>query len=186
VVLCGRQVGRKAVVCDIRSGQWTALQLAHTILEMSLLHRPMRVLIEGTAASTFFIDYLKVIAKDKGITLNIEPLKVSNNKDAKRLRISAVAGSIKTGRCAFLAGLPGWAALVQQFCEFPKGRHDDEIDTVAMMVQFYSTQTANFDPFPTQQLPFFLQRPGIDYGLEQKIVQNDGLTGWNPIPKAIF
>jgi hypothetical protein len=53
-------------------------------------------------------------------------------------------------------------------------------------VQFYSTQTANFDPFPTQQLPFFLQRPGIDYGLEQKIVQNDGLTGWNPIPKAIF
>src|SRR5579859_2217423 len=82
VVLCARQVGRKAVVCDLRSGQWTALQLAHTILEMALAHRPMRVLVEGTAASTFFIDYLKVIAKDKGVVLPIEPMKVSNNKDA--------------------------------------------------------------------------------------------------------
>lgn len=185
VVLCARQVGRAAVVCDLRSGQWPALQIAHTILEMALVHRPLRVLIEGTASSTFFIDYLKVIAKDKGVILNIEPIKVSNNKDAKRLRISAVSGAIKTGRCAFLAGLPGWSALVQQFCEFPKGRHDDEIDTVAMMVQFYSGQTALYDPFPTQNLPFFLRQPGIDYGLEQKIVLNDDF-GMTPIPEPSF
>lgn len=185
VVICARQVGKKAVVCDIRSGQWTALQMVHSILEMALVHRPMKVLIEGTAAATFFIDYLKVIVKDKGVVLNVEPLKVSNNKDAKRLRISAVAGAIKTGRCAFLAGLPGWANLVQQFCEFPKGRHDDEIDTISMMVQFYSTQTALYDPFPTQHLPFFLRQPGIDYSLEQKIVQTD-YQDWNAIPEPSF
>ena len=186
VVLCARQVGRKAVVCDLRSGQWTALQLAHTILELALVHRPMRVLIEGTAASTFFIDYLKVIAKDKGVVLPIEPMKVSNNKDAKRLRISAVAGAIKTGRCAFLAGLPGWADLVQQFCEFPKGRHDDEIDTVSMMVQFYSNQTATYDPFPTQNLPFFLRQAGVDYSLESQIVPKDDSAVFFAIPEPTF
>ena len=185
VVLCARQMGRKAVVCDPRSGQWTALQIAHTILEMILAHRPIRVFIEGTASSTFFIDYLKVIAKDKGIVVPVEPLKVSNNKDAKRLRISAVAGAIKTGRCAFLAGLPGWPALVRQFCEFPKGRHDDEIDTVSLAVSFYSTQTATFDPFPAQNLPFFLRQAGVDYGLEQKIVQTDD-QAWTAIPEPSF
>jgi len=173
-------------VCDLRSGQWTALQIAHTVLEMVLVHRPAKVLIEGTAASTFFIDYLKVIAKDRGIVLNIEPMKVSNNKDAKRLRISAVAGAIKTGRCAFLAGLPGWAALVQQFCEFPKGRHDDEIDTVAMMVQFYSNQVATYDPFPTQNLPFFLRQPGIDYSLETQLVPRDDSASFFAIPEPSF
>jgi predicted phage terminase large subunit-like protein len=152
---------------------------------MALVHRPKWVLIEGTASSTFFIDYLKVIAKDKNIVLDIQPMKVSNNKDAKRLRISAVAGAIKSGRCAFLAGLPGWAALVQQFCEFPKGRHDDEIDTVAMMVQFYSNQTALYDPLPTQNLPFFLRQAGVDYGLEQRIVQNDD-QAWTAIPEPSF
>lgn len=186
VVICARQAGRKGVVCDLRSGQWTALQIAHNILEMSLVHRPLKVLIEGTSASTFFIDYLKMIAKDKGIVLNVEQLKVSNNKDAKRLRISAVAGAIKTGRCAFLAGLPGWANLVQQFVEFPKGRHDDEIDTVSMMVQFYSGQTALYDPFPTQNLPFFLRQAGVDYGLEQQLVRTEDTGSWTPIPEPSF
>lgn len=186
VVLCARQVGRRGVVCDLRSGQWTALQVAHTILEMALVHRPIRVLIEGTAASTFFIDYLKVIAKDKGMSLAIEPLKVSNNKDAKRLRISAVAGAIKTGRCAFLAGLPGWANLVQQFCQFPKGRHDDEIDAVSFMVQFYSGQVANFDAFPTQQLPWFLRQPNVDFSFEQKLVETFDQNAWTPVPEPSF
>jgi predicted phage terminase large subunit-like protein len=185
VVVCTRQVGGKAVVCDLRSGQWTALQIAEAVIDMAIRQRPIRVLIEGTASSTFFIDYLKVIAKDKAIVLNIEPLKVTNNKDAKRLRISAVAGAIRTGRCAFLAGLPGWADLVQEFCEFPKGRHDDKIDTIGMAVSFYSNQTALYDPLPTQNLPFFLRQAGIDYGLEQKLVLNDE-QAWNVIPEPSF
>lgn len=186
VVLVSRQVGRKGVVCDLRSGVWTSLQIAHSILELCLVHRPFKLFIEDTAAGTFFIDYLKVIAKDKGLILNIEPLKVSNNKDAKRLRISAVAGAIKTGRCGFLAGLPGWKELVEQFKEFPKGRHDDEIDAVALMVQFYNGQIATFDPFPTANLPFFLRQAGVDYGLEQQIVPTDDSAAFFAIPEPSF
>jgi predicted phage terminase large subunit-like protein len=175
VVLCGRQINGAPAVTDLRSGQWTTLQIAQSILEMALLHRPAKVLVEGAAGSTYFIDYVNMIAKDKGIALFVEPLKVSNQKDAKYLRISAVEGAIKTGRLKFMANLPGWNDLVQQFVEFPRGRHDDEIDTVSMLVQFYSNQISNFEPI-NPRLPFFLQRPGIDYGLETKIVQSPADT----------
>jgi hypothetical protein len=186
VVVCGRQIGRKAVVCDINGGQWSTLQIAHAILEMCLKHRPLKVFIEGTPASTYFIDYLKVIGKDKNFAVPVEALKVSNNKGAKFLRIGAVEGAIKTGRLGFLVGLPGWTELVQQFCEFPKGRHDDEIDTIGMLVQYYSNQTAAYDPFPTARLPFFLLQPGKDFSLESQIVRPEDAEAQILIPEASF
>jgi predicted phage terminase large subunit-like protein len=186
VVVCGRQVAGRPTVCDIRSGQWSTLQIAQNILELALIHRPIRVLIEGSPGSTFFTDYLRMIAQDKGISLAIDKIKVANNKCAKYLRIAAIEGAIKTGRLLFLAGLPGWADLVQQFVEFPKGKHDDEIDTISLMVQFFSGQLALTDMSPTANLPFFLRQPGVDYGLEQQILRPQDSDALAPTPEAIF
>ena len=186
VVLCGRQINNCPTVCDLRSGHWSTLQIANNVLEQALLHRPIKVLIEGSPGSTYFIDYLRMIAKDKGIQLLIEPIKVSNSKGAKHLRIAAIEGAIKTRRLAFLPNLPNWPALVEQFTQFPKSRHDDEIDTISLMVQFYSGQISNYE-VPAVNLPFFLQRPGIDYGLEQQIVvRADDQDSLIPCPEAIF
>ncbi len=171
VVICCRSVNGIPTITDIRSGRWTTLAIAENIIEMALKHRPLKVLIEGAAGAPYFIDYLKMVAKDKALVLNVETLKVSNQKGAKSLRISAVAGAIKTNRLKFLAGLTGWAELVEQFIQWPRGRHDDEIDTVSMAVQFFSGQISNFEPVPPARLPFFLLRPGVDYSLESKIVQ---------------
>jgi len=186
VVVCGRTVAGSPTVCDIRSGQWSTLQIAQNILELALIHRPIRVLIEGSPGSTFFIEYLKMIAQDKGISLQTDKIKVTNNKGAKYLRIAAIEGAIKTGRLKFLAGLPGWADLVQQFVEFPKGKHDDEIDTIALMLQFFSGQLALTDMSPTANLPFFLRQPGVDYGLETQILRPQDSDALAPIPEAIF
>ena len=54
-----------------------------------------------------------------------------------------------------------------------------------MMVQFYSGQTALYDPFPTANLPFFLRQAGTDYGLEQILAQTDE-QNWNAIPEPSF
>jgi predicted phage terminase large subunit-like protein len=186
VIVCGRQRGGVPTVCDIRSGQWSTLQIAQNILEMSVLHRPLRVLIEGSQGSTFFTDYLVMIAKDKGISLPVEKIKVSNNKGAKYLRIAAIEGAIKQGRLRFLAALPGWADLVQQFVEFPKGKHDDEIDTISLMLQFYSGQLALTNTAPTANLPFFLRTPGVDYGLETQIVNPQDAEALAFCPEPIF
>ena len=156
-------------VRDIRSGLYSPLQFAHVILEAALLHRPQRILIEGTAAGHYFIEYLRVIANSKGMLLNISDIKVKNHKDAKRLRISALEAPLKSGRLFFLAGLPGWTDLVQQFCEFPRGAHDDEIDTISLMAQHYQYQQQGFRALNPPSLPFFLRTAGVDYATERPI-----------------
>ena len=190
VVVCGRTVGGIPTVCDIRSGQWPTLDIATNIIEMAISHRPLRVMIEGSPGSTYFIDYLKMIAKDRGVILNVDKLKTTNNKGAKHLRISAVAGAIKSGRLKFLTDCcpgkpkgPTWTDLVQQFVEFPKGLHDDEIDTIALMVQFYSGHIS-LEPLNDSNLPFFLRQPGVDFSFESRMSsQTDDLVY---APEPIF
>lgn len=187
VVLCGRQVGGVPTVTDISSGLWSTIEIAEHIIAMALKHRPIRVLIEGSPGSTFFIDYLIMIGKSRPdpIILNVEKIKVTNNKGAKYLRIAAIQGALKLGRLRFLAGLPGWAEMVQQFIEYPKGKHDDEIDAVSLMLQFFSGHLALSNP-PAVNLPFFLQQPGVHYGLEQQIVRPQDSEGLIAIPEATF
>jgi predicted phage terminase large subunit-like protein len=142
VVLCGRMDGMgQMYVTDLRAGRFSPMQLAHATLEMALLHRPNSVRIEGTAAGNYFIEYLRMIAAGKGMVLYIEPIRVNNTKDAKHLRIASLEGVIKARRLFFLTGLPGWEDIVEQFTTFPRGRHDDEIDTISLMVQFYTANT---------------------------------------------
>lgn len=171
VCLCGRQdVNGNKYVCDIKSGHNSPMQLAHIILDMALQYRPLKACIEGTAAGNYFVEYLRVIANEKGIALPVETIKVRNNKDAKKLRISALEGPLKAGKLFFLANLPGWTDIVEQFTTFPRGRHDDEIDTISLMNQYYDSQSQGFRSFESPGLPFFLRAPGVDYFQEIPIV----------------
>lgn len=170
VVVAGKQdsLGRMWAV-DMRADRWSPLQVAHAVLEMTLQHRPARVLIEGTAAGKYFIEYAKVIAQDKGIILPIDEIHVSTQKDAKYLRIASIEGALKTGKLFFLVGLPGWIDMVEQFKQFPKGRHDDEIDTVSLMVQFFTGQKILSGPISTG-LPWFLRAPSSEQNLSTQIL----------------
>jgi hypothetical protein len=163
VIVCGRQAQGQMAVCDIRSGQWdSTFTIANNVIDMVLRHRPTRVEIEGTAAGKYFIDYLKLIAAGKGINVPIEPIKVSNQPDAKDLRIGALEGVLRTGKLFFLLGLPNWAELAKQFCQWQpgyRGRHDDEIDTIALMVQFYAMNGNIFEFRPVQSLLDYITRP---------------------------
>lgn len=168
VVLCGRQDGfSRMYCCDIRAGKYSPMQLAHIVLEMALLHRPIKVMIEGTAAGNYFIEYLRLIAGGKGMNLPIEAIKVSNQKDAKHLRIGAIEGVLKTGKLFFLLGLPNWTDLVEQFVEWPRGRHDDEIDTISLMVQVYTQNTNVFRPRQVTTFSDFLNAPSISDFIRQ-------------------
>jgi predicted phage terminase large subunit-like protein len=141
VILCGRTDSMANIfVCDGIGGQWTPAQLAIHIVEMSLKHRPIRVLIEKTASSTYFVEYLRTVCRDKNIILPIDFIPVSNAKDAKEIRISALEGHVRNKRLKFFAGLPCWEKMLQEFVEFPRGRrgHDDYPDTVSLLVQAFS------------------------------------------------
>lgn len=193
VVLAGCQIDGCPTLCEVRSGRWSTLQIAQHILEMALIHRPLKVFIEGSPGSTFFIDYLNMISRDKNVFLSVEKIKVSNAKGAKHLRIAAIPGAIITNRLRFLNGCaaggenaPTWVDLVEQFTQYPKGKHDDEIDTLSLMVQFYAGQISIYQPPVASNLPFFLRTPGVDYGLESQIVNPADSEALFFIPEAIF
>jgi hypothetical protein len=193
VVLCARQVQGCPTVVEIRSGRWATLEIAQHIMEMSLLHRPVKVLIEGSPGSTFFIDYLRMLGKDKNVLPSVDKIKVSNNDGAKHLRIAAIPGAIKTNRLKFLTKCcpgepkgPTWAELVEQFTQYPKGKHDDEIDTISLALQFFSGQIAMFEPPPPPNLPFFLRTPGVDYSLESQITNSQDSEALAFCPEPIF
>ena len=122
-------------MCDMRGGQWGPNDLALNVIDMVLRHRPLKVLLENSAAGQVFADLLALMARLKNIFIPVELVPVNNLADAKNMRVVSLAGTIKRGRFKFFAGLPKFDRLIEQAVEFPKGRygHDDYIDTAALL-----------------------------------------------------
>lgn len=118
---------------DARGGQWTPMETALNVLDICLRHRPTAVYMEKTAAGQIFSDYLRLVAKQKGLYLPLEFVKVDVRLNAKHMRIAGLAGVVKRGRFKFYVGMPKFDRLVEEACQFPKGRHDDWIDTAALL-----------------------------------------------------
>jgi predicted phage terminase large subunit-like protein len=140
VILCGKidHLANMYVVDGV-GGRWTSSQLSMQLIEMAAKHRPIKVMIEKTASSAYFTDYLKVVCSAKGVSLPLDFLPVNNGKDAKHIRISSLEGYIRTKRIRFFSGLQCQDKLFEQFVQFPRANHDDYIDTVALMAQTFNT-----------------------------------------------
>lgn len=132
-------VGRMYVV-DMQGGVLPVAALAALVCNCILRHRPLKVMIEKTASACYFVEYLKVVMRDKGIVCAVEYIKVNNQPDAKNKRVEALAGHIKNKRFFFFAGLNAWDKFIEQAKQFPKGKHghDDWPDTAGLMAQVLS------------------------------------------------
>lgn len=122
---------------DQRGGKWPPVDFAYNVIDMVVRHRPVRVCFENTASAIYFAETLRLIARQRGVYIPIEFIKVDNKPDAKNTRVLTLAGIVKRGRFKVFKGLPNFDKLVQQSTEFPKGRrgHDDYIDTAALLFQ---------------------------------------------------
>ena len=138
VILCGQQDSMTRIyVTDGVGGQWSPTDIALVVIEQALKHKPIRIYIEKSAAGVYFVEYLKKVALDKGVTLPIDFIKVDNQSDAKHLRISLCSGFLKQNKLFFLQGLPCWTRMFEEFTTYPRTRHDDYPDTCALMCQHY-------------------------------------------------
>ena len=126
-----------AWLTDMRGGQWLPMELALNVIDMAIRHRPVKILFEKTASCIYFVDYLRLVARQKNIFLPVDFIKVDNQTDAKNIRVMSLAGVVKKSKFKFFMGLPNWKKFVEQACEFPKGRHghDDYPDTAALLFQ---------------------------------------------------
>jgi hypothetical protein len=120
---------------DLRGGVWSPQDMANNVIEMALQHRPTRILFEKSAAAVYFVDFIRLIAREKAVFLPLDFIKVNTQSDAKNMRVVALANVIRKGKFKFFLGLQNFDKLVDQACEFPKARHghDDYPDTMALL-----------------------------------------------------
>jgi predicted phage terminase large subunit-like protein len=184
VIVAGKidSVG-KMYVTDLRGGTYTVSQLAMNLIDMAVKHRPLKVMIEKTASAQYFVAYLTMVCKDKGVVLPIDYLKVDNRDNAKNIRVQAMAGQVKQKRLFFFAGLPCWDKFVEQAVTFPKGRygHDDYPDTIALMCNFFSVNYIGIAPNPISRHPVvaLLDRDPVMHidAMGQEVTVSDGSLG---------
>lgn len=159
VISIGRQDGRGRVwVSDVIGDTWSPANLAIVILQQTLKHRPARILIEKQPGAEFFGEYLKTMGLEKGLRLPIDYVKRSNQKNAKYLRIASLESAFRDKRMVLLAGINNFDRLVQEFTEFPRGRHDDRPDCLALLYKFFSEQQAFQKLAPTETIMSHISR----------------------------
>lgn len=158
VISVGRADGRGRVwVEDVVGGQWSPFVIGTTIIAMYLKYRPVRILFEKQAGAEFFVEFLRVLAKDKGVNLPLDYVKSSRQKDAKYLRVAALESAFKTGRLLLLAGITDYPETSEEFEQFPRGRRDDRPDCIALL---FGALAANIPFVPTmKKLPYFFEVP---------------------------
>jgi hypothetical protein len=176
VIIAGKSdsLGRMYVI-GVHGDNWTVTQLAHQVIHAAVTYRPLKIMVEGTASAEYFIEYVKLEARLLGLNLPLDKIKVSNVKDAKDMRISTLEGLLKQDRLFFFAGLQKWDVIVEQFTKFPRTKHDDYPDTIALMTQFFSKE--NPYRIPVAIHPVFNRREAIDIA-PQPLVETDSCGGF--------
>ena len=141
VILCGKVDAQANVyLVDGIGDRWEPQTLALQVIAMTVKHRPLKVMVENTASCKYFVELLALLAREKGIHIPIDFIKVDTQADAKIIRVKAVSTYLSRGRLKIFSNLPCWEKLVKQFINFTGDRHghDDYPDTVALMMNFFT------------------------------------------------
>lgn len=167
VIAAGRQSGNTVWITDCVGSAWSTYELAITLIVMTLKHRPVRVIVAKEPGAVHFVEYAKVLAREKGIVLPITMQeKASRHKDAKKIRIEALESRFRTKQLFLVAGIPDFSRLLEEFTQFPKGEHDDRPDAIAMLVEWFSQAFVEIPRGP--KLPWFVTQEQ-----EQPKVENE-------------
>jgi predicted phage terminase large subunit-like protein len=168
VIAIGRvDVHGRMWILDVVGGTFSAAQLPLVILSLAAQYRPERVFIEKSPGCEFFLTYLQSVSQQKGMLLPVEAMKIPKTKDGKFLRIAALERDLRDKRLFFTAGIHDFDQLVQEFTQFPKGRHDDRPDCVALLVNYVRQNVAPsaLTLSPAKREPWFnfmFQEPEMD------------------------
>jgi predicted phage terminase large subunit-like protein len=128
-----------------------------TIISKAVQYRPARILIEKQPGAEFFGEFLKTVAREKGVVLPVDYTSGGSKKDAKYMRIASLESAMRQKRLFLLAGITDYPRLSEEFEQFPRGRHDDRPDCIALL---YAALSANVPFQPVmRKLPWIFDTP---------------------------
>ena len=133
-----------AILLNQVRGRWSFPQLRAAAKEQYNMYKPDRIIIENKASGQSLLQDLKLNG------LPVLPFQPDRDKVA---RAHAVSGIVERQRVWLPLGKKFAAELLQEALEFPKGAHDDAVDSMVMALlylrrRYQLTQEAVNQPDP--------------------------------------
>lgn len=113
----------------VRSRDIQVLGFAEHIWRLVQKYRPLRVGVETTAFQRVIYRHYKHEAMKNG--WNIPWVEIKRGKQSKFQRILGLQPRVERGDFYVVDGFPQYEALEEEMVQFPKGVHDDILDTLA-------------------------------------------------------
>lgn len=123
----GMDENYKIYVLDIVKGHWKVAESIDNIFTTYQKWRPSVVGLETVAYQKALKSWLEEKMRERGIYFPITELK-RNTNESKEFRIKALEPFYRDG---LVFHAPWMKSLEQELLQFPKGKHDDEIDALA-------------------------------------------------------
>ncbi len=123
----GMDENYKIYVLDTLKGHWKVAESIDNIFTTYLKWHPSEVGLETIAYQKALKSWLEEKMRERGVFFPITEL-TRNTNESKEFRIKALEPFYRDG---LIAHAPWMKSLEQELLEFPKGKHDDEIDALA-------------------------------------------------------
>lgn len=120
-------------VMEAKQMKLNAAQLVEEIFKLVGVYKPSKVLIETVSAQILLVDLLKNEMKKRNVWFTIEEVKTSTT-ETKAMKIRGLVEYYSNGRIIHLGAL---VDLESQLLEFPRGTHDDIIDSLSQQIPFW-------------------------------------------------
>ena len=125
--------GRQCFLLNVVRKKVEFPDLKRLVLEQSQLFRPSRILIEDHGAGAALIQQLR--AEGLSGIVEIKP------QGDKVMRMSAQTAPIEAGLVSIPENAQWMAEFIHEIVMFPKGRHDDQIDSMSQALDYLYTPT---------------------------------------------
>jgi predicted phage terminase large subunit-like protein len=112
---------------DVLRGRFDFPTLRKKVDEQAKLHKPSRILIEDAGFGTALVQEFK--------TAHFSVIAVKPEYD-KKIRMGIQAAKFESGQVLFPKEAPWLSDLEAELFAFPKGRHDDQVDSISQALAY--------------------------------------------------
>jgi predicted phage terminase large subunit-like protein len=122
-------------VIDLDRGRYSPHELVLHIFNLVKKWHPARVGIEKAYGAEFIEPALLAFSRQHRIHLPLDWFK-TNPKQKKKTKIAILEALLKQDKLYFASHLPEREEMVKEFVRFPRYKHDDIPDAIAMLVNY--------------------------------------------------
>ena len=162
-------------VFDAIFGKWDSEEVAQNLLVWIWKYRPYIIWLERFLGWEAYDKVFTAAARSKGLQrMPIEWHKMSQQENAKKIRIGAIKGPLSQRRLWLYAGMPGYDILCKELYKWPKlGRRDDFADNLGLVCEVPSGYEQEA-PRPKPLSMFKKYNQAVPPGWPEEAVDSEG------------